>query len=155
MYVGQVHARMHVQSCTCPIRFLHSLDTRAFAKVSGADSIAWRTQLHPTLAQWVTGSWPDIYYDLFMFTHQPFCCGLPGGVFSHSTILHRILLVGSHLKFCAPVQLSHDLLVIFTAGHVPFWCVCIHSRFQNGLFNNFICLLNSPSPGCQLLSFFF
>ena len=38
-----------VQSCTCsPDGFCIAPDTIAYAKVSGADSIAWRTQLHLT-----------------------------------------------------------------------------------------------------------
>ena len=42
-------AYIHVQSCSCPPDgFCIALDTIAYAKVSGADSIAWRTQLHLT-----------------------------------------------------------------------------------------------------------
>ena len=51
-YVGSVHdagslTRAHnVQSCTCPPgAFCVAPDTIACAKVSGADSIAWWTQL--------------------------------------------------------------------------------------------------------------
>ena len=54
--VGSVRARsltrahsVHVQSCTCPLDgFCIAPDTIAYAKVSGAVSIAWRTQLHLT-----------------------------------------------------------------------------------------------------------
>ena len=43
---------IHVQSRTCPPDgFCIATDTIAYAKVSGADSIAWRTQLHPTPAR--------------------------------------------------------------------------------------------------------
>ena len=42
-------AHIHVQSYTCPTDgFCLALDTIAYAKVSGTDSIAWRTQLHLT-----------------------------------------------------------------------------------------------------------
>ena len=38
-----------VQSCTCsPDGFCIAPDTIAYAKVSGAERIAWRTQLHLT-----------------------------------------------------------------------------------------------------------
>ena len=60
IHVGSVHARsltrahslQCVQSCTCPPPdgFCKAPDTIAYAKVSGADSIAWRTKLHLTPA---------------------------------------------------------------------------------------------------------
>ena len=48
-----MHARLRVhirvQSCTCPPDgFCIAPDTIAYAGESGADSIAWRTQLHLT-----------------------------------------------------------------------------------------------------------
>ena len=44
-----IRVHIHVQSCTCqPDGFCIAPDTIAYAKVSGADSIAWRTQLHQT-----------------------------------------------------------------------------------------------------------
>ena len=43
-----LHAHMHVQSYMSTGRILHSPDMIAYAKVCGADSIAWRTQLHVT-----------------------------------------------------------------------------------------------------------
>ena len=48
---ARLRAHIHVQSCTCPPDgFCIAPDTIAYAKVSGADSIAWRTQLHLTPA---------------------------------------------------------------------------------------------------------
>ena len=42
---------IHVQPCTCqPDGFCIAPHTIAYAKVSGADCIAWRTQLHLTPA---------------------------------------------------------------------------------------------------------
>ena len=47
----RAHIHVYVQSCTCPPDgFCIAPDTIAYAKVSGADSIAWRTQLHLTPA---------------------------------------------------------------------------------------------------------
>ena len=46
IYVGSVHAR----SLTL-YGFCIAPDTIAYAKVSGSDSIAWRTQLHLTTSQ--------------------------------------------------------------------------------------------------------
>ena len=48
------YARTYIQSCTCPPDgFCIAPDTIAYAKVSGADSIAWRTQLHLTPVSFV------------------------------------------------------------------------------------------------------
>ena len=48
--------RAHIQSCTCPPdSFCITPDMIAYAKVSGADSIEWRTQLHLTPVSLVGG----------------------------------------------------------------------------------------------------
>ena len=56
-----MHARSLTRAHTYTVmymsagRFLHSPDTTAYAKVSGADSIAWRTRLHLTPSSKPTG----------------------------------------------------------------------------------------------------
>ena len=52
-YVGSVHARSLTRAHTCTVMYMSAVfcitpDTIAYAKVSGADNIAWRTQLHLT-----------------------------------------------------------------------------------------------------------
>ena len=48
-YVGSGHARSLTRAHTCT-------DTIAYAKVSGVDNIAWRTQLHLTPVYQISSS---------------------------------------------------------------------------------------------------
>ena len=65
---ARLRAHIRVQSCTCPPDgFCIAPDTIAYAKVSGAESIAWRTQLHLTPVSEEICTQLAIWASTFMF----------------------------------------------------------------------------------------